>query len=1244
MRKTFFYRIILLFLILVSINTYTQTNQEKQKIVAKTNVSALLKISKFQKEKAQKEKRRAIEKAKIEDWEIIINDTVNNRFSELMPLDNEGNPIYYATLNYGAGLTARTNHLYSGGSLGLNIEGQNMLIGEWDSGKVRATHELLSGRVQQMDTPSNISNHSTHVAGTLIGTDQIQNGNARGMAFKANLHAYDWNSDESEIADAAANGLLISNHSYGINPFFIPQYYFGKYIESSRYVDEVMYNAPYYLFVSAAGNSRNSIFNTSDGGYDLLTGHTCSKNGMTVAAVHEQTNYINASSVVMSSFSSWGPTDDGRIKPDISAKGVNTFSSVGGTNFSYNTISGTSMASPSVAGTLLLLQQYYNTKNANYMLASTLRGLAIHTADEAGNSPGPDYKFGWGLINAKKAAELITANGTTALISENSLNQGGTFSMIFKALGTEPLMATICWTDPEGNVNTSTLEDFYEVALVNDLDIRITQNGNTYFPWKLDINNPTAVATQGDNNVDNIEKIQIDNPIGTYTLTVTHKGTLHDSNGVINNQNFSLILSGISFTDFYLSAVNEKEIICESSDNATFHIDMHTIVGYNNDTVTFTTTGLPGGVNAVFNPATLNTSGSFDLNLSNLSNLSVGNYPFTIIGQSSTENFSLNVELQIIDNNFSAITLIQPTNNQDPVFVNTNFEWTALDNAQEYDIEIATDVSFTNIVESATVTQNTYQATSLVAEMTYYWRVRPKNQCGNGVFTTPYSFTTSCEIDMETVSICDMTTVDYDNDGNADGIINLFDKYNAIPGVTPISAANGTWFDPNYSFALDASTGNLHLWDLKTSSETEGTYQFWFIDPNSTCYTDGVIISLNVILGPFSGIAVPTLNGNDVNVEICDSYEAGCITTTHYDLYQTFLSVPSAHTNGVWSYNGTSPNFITILDNRYLIVNIPYQPGPPLIDEETFELTYTVPGISPCSNYANTTVKVSAIRSVSAGTGNTLNIGESELINGDYDLDINLFDDDYLVGEDIEGVWSVSTDPTGQIEDPLDSFINLKAIYNDLLQSNPKFGCVEFTFSYHVDSRAAICSGDDSEIKFRFYEEIRPFQQEEIPEFCYKHDNPDSLNLNDYLVFTNENGVTYDYPPKPEKTEWKFISGPSNLNLDTLSGVVNLTNINPTQDEIYVFEYTVFKDYFCEVEEEILNVDIDGCITPFANDIHPSHSQSAFVTIIIHPYNYPGEDTSDLEFCESEINNPINLFDLLETNGVDSIYQGSDAY
>lgn len=509
--------------------------------------------------------------------------------------------------------------------------------------------------------------------------------------------------------------------------------------------------------------------------------------------------------------------------------------------------------------------------------------------------------------------------------------------------------------------------------------------------------------------------------------------------------------------------------------------------------------------------------------------------------------------------------------------------------------------------------------------------------------------------DIETITVCDMTTLDGNNDGTNDGIINLYDAFNALPGVTPISIADGIWFDPGFNFALDDSNGDLYAWDLDTASENLTDYQFQLIDGASTC-PGGVVLTVNFVLGPFSGVAVPTLGINDVNVEICDEGIDPCGSSTFFDLNQALLSVPSAHTNGTWSYNGSSPNFIEIQSNRYFLADIPYQPGVPLVDEETFELIYTVDGIAPCAPSSETTVKVSVIREVFAGAANSINICETELLAGDFDTDIDLRDDDYLVNEDIEGIWLFGSDPTGQITAPNDSTINLREIYDDLYQSNPRFGCSTYNFSYSVESRSTVCPDDQSTVSFTFVEYLRPFQQTvDAPEFCVGDDTLTTFNLYDLIDFTTENGVLYDYP-NDACTNWSLVSGPSNLGLvsnsDSLcsvsedpmytsQGTIDLSNLTNAQAGTYVFEYFVSAQYTCpNGEPEVIYATPDGCSSS-TGALNPCNSERTQVTIIINPSNYAGEDTTGAEFCESAVTGPLDLIALLDTNGDEAIYQGN---
>ena len=549
------------FLLFFSTTNYlvSQNKEDVDFIQKQSNLTELNRL----KNKFNKKYKKTILEAKSLGFNLNAKGVIKGTLNSII----DGVPFYDFDDNVNSAITNRVNKIWNGGSSGLNLTGSSIIIGHWEaSGLPRSTHVELSGKIVLLEA-TGTSAHATHTAGTMVATGV--NASARGMATNAIVHARKSNNDESEMASFAAGGGLVSNHSYGSSNPNGNILFYGYYSSHAQDWDEISYNAPYYLICKSAGNERNNGYNGGDGGYDILFTQATAKNILVIGAIDDVANYTGPSSVSQTDFSSYGPTDDWRIKPDIMANGSNVFSTDSGNDTDYKSRSGTSMAAPSVTGTVALLQEHYHNINNVYMKSATVKATLINSADELGNNPGPDFANGWGLVNAEAAANIITNNKTTSIMLEESLANNQTYEFTVNVDGTKPLSLTMVWTDVAATPLNNQSVDQSTLRLINDLDVRVIGNGNTYVPWIIETGSFSNPATKGDNFRDNVEKIEVDNiPAGTYTVKVTHKGQLFNA----VDQGFSIAVNNITSSslstnqfladnfEIYPNPVNNNEI------------------------------------------------------------------------------------------------------------------------------------------------------------------------------------------------------------------------------------------------------------------------------------------------------------------------------------------------------------------------------------------------------------------------------------------------------------------------------------------------------------------------------------------------------------------------------------------------------------------------------------------------------------------------------------------------------------
>lgn len=464
-------------------------------------------------------------------------------------VDAVGLPV--GEMNDGAAVAAGVTPL---AAAPYNLNGTGVTVLVYDSGLIDPAHTDFSGRILWSDPADNVRNHSTHVAGTVGGSGANSNGNDSagnpnggtagqwaGMAPNVNFRTagssgssdvlYDSAGDlNADFTTAITAGTDIATMSLGNNVVLngFPCGQLGDYTNTAILIDNIVrgsINGQQLIFTEAAGNERQS--GAPCGTYGSIASPSTAKNSISVGAINSNDNS-------MTGFSSWGPTDDGRLKPDIVAPGCQSTGDggitstgfddtdgdgnldAGETQNAYVVMCGTSMATPVTAGALaLLVQQWQSTRGAGTRpLGHTAKAILIQTATDLGNA-GPDYQNGHGALNAQAAVDLVRADDTADLIHVNQADQGDTVFYTFNSDGSADVQVTLVWSDPAATRLAAT-------TLVNDLDLRlVAPDGTTYQPWVLNAGSPANAATTGNDAINPVEVVVGDAMAGTWEVRVS---------------------------------------------------------------------------------------------------------------------------------------------------------------------------------------------------------------------------------------------------------------------------------------------------------------------------------------------------------------------------------------------------------------------------------------------------------------------------------------------------------------------------------------------------------------------------------------------------------------------------------------------------------------------------------------------------------------------------------------------------
>lgn len=558
-------------------------------------------------------------------------------------LTHGGSPIFVKSSNLSSATLIKTNLVWpaaAGGTVAPGLTGSGRSILMWDGGiggiPLQSHPEFQLGGNSRISIASGVDPefHATAVAGTLAAaglvTGDTPNSEARGMAYEANVLAFDQDGDLLDIQTQTLAELQqrrVSNHSYGfdhgwtflVDNSFVPaetfvlwegdigisqaeSQFYGLYTAKARLIDQQAYAKPYFQTVWAAGNQRfqgpdnylvrsfsgyNGVFYATfrngvlgytnagttlqgsivffpqtgpntfgspiavsnilpplDGGstgFDTLSDTGVSKNALTIGSVDGARSLAS-----VSSSTAHGPTDDGRLKPDVVAKGVDIFTTED--SGSYTSINGTSFAAPAVASSANLISFRHEDLwgNREPMRSSTLRALVVHTADDVvvvdpdpalAIPAGPDYKTGWGTMDTAEAVTMVNDNRAALhngvhmrpFIKEVFLPDGGEIDFTMKAIGGMPVKVTAAWTDPAGEAQASNLLDPSASRLVNDLDLTVARtvggSSQLFKPWRLNPANPAAPAIRiyADSNMNSLDNLEVVETSSNATASQLHR-------------------------------------------------------------------------------------------------------------------------------------------------------------------------------------------------------------------------------------------------------------------------------------------------------------------------------------------------------------------------------------------------------------------------------------------------------------------------------------------------------------------------------------------------------------------------------------------------------------------------------------------------------------------------------------------------------------------------------------------------
>jgi hypothetical protein len=507
-----------------------------------------------------------------------------------------------------------------------------------------------------------------------------------------------------------------------------------------------------------------------------------------------------------------GPASDGRIKPDLCHFYDYSWTTYTTSTNGYDNFGGTSNATPNICGYTGLFFQMWSdgifgnpvdpdgTVFENRAHLATAKAMMINTANQY-TFEGTDHDLtrthqGWGLPDLQYMYDM---REKMLIVDETDLltNLGVASYVVAIADGDGPLKATMTYLDPPGDPGAS-------MQRINDLTLKVTSPSGTVYWGNHGLLEGNWSTPGGEpNDYDTVENVFVEEPeIGAWTVEVIAYEINEDSHVETPeiDADFALVVSGgQQGPGFGLAVDPPGQEICAPED-AVYTLEVLQYLDYT-EPVTLSVDGAPPGATVDFSVNPVIPPGESELTIGNTGSAFPGEYSLQIMGESVDMERAVHADLTLATALPGSVSLLDPPNGAVDVSVVPVLEWTAASQAASYEVEIATDAAFNDVVYSATVDETSHLVTDPLEILTlHYWHVRGLNICGEGEYSETFTFTTQ---DVPSVLVVD------DDDNGPDVRSYYTDALDAM----------GIWYDlwdtqntDNEPSAMDLAPYQIVIW------------------------------------------------------------------------------------------------------------------------------------------------------------------------------------------------------------------------------------------------------------------------------------------------------------------------------------------------------------------------------------------------------------------------------------------------